>query len=82
MRVVIQENVHLCESNQQIATIQVNLLILVSSTVSGVVFTRHQELFTVFTVSGNIHPSSCQLVSWMSFSSPAGSYLGEYYEIL
>jgi len=34
---------------------------------------------TVFTVSGSIHPSRCRQVSWMT---PAGSNLGEYYQIL
>jgi hypothetical protein len=42
------------ESNQQDATIQVNLLF------SGNVFAHHQEHLTVFTASGNIHPSCCQ----------------------
>jgi hypothetical protein len=30
--------------------------------VSGDVFTHHQERFTVFTVSGSIHPGCCRLV--------------------
>jgi len=34
--------------------------------VSGDVFAHHQEHLTIFTVSGSIHPSCCQLVSWMS----------------
>ena len=29
------------------------------------VFAHHQEHLTVFTLSGNIHPSCCQLVSWI-----------------
>jgi len=36
--------------------------------VSGDFFTHHQEHLTVFTVSGSIHPSSCLLVSWMSWN--------------
>jgi len=49
------------ESNQQDATIQVNLLFLVSSTCFlGDVFANHQEHLTVFTVSGSIHPCSCR----------------------
>jgi hypothetical protein len=35
--------------------------------VSGKVFAHHQEHLTVFTVSGSVHPSSCRLVSWMSW---------------
>jgi hypothetical protein len=34
--------------------------------VSGHVFAHHQENLTVFTAFGSIHPSCCQLVSWMS----------------
>jgi len=36
--------------------------------VSGDVFAHHQEHLTVFTVSGSIRPSCCQLVSWMSWN--------------
>jgi len=53
--------------------------------VSGDVFAHHQEHLTVFTVSGSVHPSSCRRVSRMSFNSfeiPAGSNLGEHYQIL
>jgi len=46
--------------------------------VSGNVFPRHQEHLTVFTVSGSVHPSCCRLVSKI----PAGSNLGEHYQIL
>jgi len=42
--------------------------------VSGDVFAHHQEYLTVFTVSGSVHPSYCRL--------PAGSNLGEHYQIL
>jgi len=34
--------------------------------VLGEDFAHHQEHLTVFTASGSIHPSCCQLVSWMS----------------
>jgi len=36
--------------------------------VSSKIFTHHQKHLTVFTVSGSIHPSSCRLVSWMSWN--------------
>jgi len=42
--------------------------------VSGDVFAHHQEHLTVFTVPGSVHPSCCRL--------PAGSNLGEHYQIL
>jgi len=42
--------------------------------VSGDVFAHHQEHLSVFTVSGSIHPSCCQL--------PGDSNLGESYQIL
>jgi hypothetical protein len=35
--------------------------------VSSDVFAHHQERLTVVTVSDSIHPSCCQLVSWMSW---------------
>jgi len=54
------------ESKQEDATIQVNLLLFSAVHVLGDVFAHHQELLTVFTVSGIIHPSCCRLVSWMS----------------
>jgi len=41
--------------------------------VSGDVFAYNQEQLTVFTVSGSVHPSCCQLA--------AGSNLGEHYKI-
>jgi hypothetical protein len=37
--------------------------------VLGDLFTHHQEHSTVFTVSGNVHPSCCWLVSRMGFNS-------------
>jgi len=37
--------------------------------VSGDVFTHHQEHLAVFTVSGSVDPSCCQLVSWMSWNA-------------
>jgi len=36
--------------------------------VLGDVFAHLQEHLTVFTVSGSVHPSSCRLVSWMSWN--------------
>ena len=53
--------------------------------VLGDVFTHHQEHLTAFTVSGSIHPSGYSPVFWLSWTStktPAGSHLGEYYQIL
>ena len=41
--------------------------------VSDDVFAHHQKNLTVFTVSSNVHPSCCRLVS----ETPAGSNLGE-----
>ena len=37
--------------------------------VSGDVFAHNQEHFTVFTVSGSVHPWCCRLVSWMSLNA-------------
>jgi hypothetical protein len=42
--------------------------------VSGDNFAHHQEHLTVFTVSGSVHPSCRRM--------PAGSNLGEHYQIL
>jgi len=42
--------------------------------VSGNIIPHHQEHLTVFTVSGIVYPSCCRL--------PAGSILGEHYQIL
>jgi len=56
------------ENNQQDALYR---LIYYSSSalhVSGDVFSHHQEHLTVFTVSGSVHPSCCQLVSWRDTS--------------
>jgi hypothetical protein len=54
--------------------------------VSGDVFAHHQEHLTVFAVSGSIHPSVLDelklLCSFNSSMTPAGSNLGEYYQIL
>jgi len=44
--------------------------------VSGDVFAHHQEHLTAFTVSGSWNPS------FNSSKTPAGSNLGEYYQIL
>jgi hypothetical protein len=76
------------KSNQQDGIILVNLLLLVTSSVLhvlGNVFAHHQEHWTVFTVSGSVHPSCCWLVSWVGFNSsktPAGRNMGEHYQIL
>jgi hypothetical protein len=42
--------------------------------VSGDVFAQHQEHLTVFAVSDSVHTSCCRL--------PAGSNLGEHYQIM
>jgi hypothetical protein len=64
---------HNYKSNQQDATIQVHLLFLVSCLYFGRCFYPYQKHLTVlvFTVSGSIHPSSCRLVSWMSWKCEA-----------
>jgi len=54
-----------CENNQD-ATLW---LIYYSKSVlhvSGDVFAHHKEHLFVFTVCANVHPSCCQLVSWMN----------------
>jgi hypothetical protein len=68
------------DNNQQDA---LNRLIYYSKStlhVLGDVFAHHQEHLTVFAVSGSIHPSCCRLVS--PAETPAGSNLGEHYQIL
>jgi hypothetical protein len=47
--------------------------------VSGDVFAHHQKHLTVFTASGNIHQFRCRSNSSMT---PAGSDIGEYYQML
>jgi hypothetical protein len=42
--------------------------------VSGDVFAHHQELLTVFTVSGSVHPSCCRLVSRRDISRKSNNY--------
>ena len=61
-----------CESNQQYALYRLIYNSKSAVHVSGNVFAYHQEHLTVFTVS--VHPSCC----WL----PAGSNLGEHYQIL
>ena len=46
--------------------------------VSGDVFAHHQEYLTVFTAFGSIH----QCRSSNSSMTPAGSDIGEYYQML
>jgi hypothetical protein len=55
----------------------------------GDIFAQHQEHFAVFTVSGTVHQCRCRLVSWMRWNcssnssmTPAGSDIGEHYQIL
>jgi hypothetical protein len=43
--------------------------------VLGDVFAHYQEHLIVFTVSGNVHPSCCRLVSWMSWNCYSKSAL-------
>jgi len=62
------ENIY--ESNQQDATIQGNLLFLVSSTCFGRCLRPSPEVLDELKLSFN------------SSKTPAGSYLGEYYQIL
>jgi len=50
--------------------------------VSGDVFAHHQEHLTAFTVSDSIHPVENAVGSLKSIKIPAGSNLGEYYQIL
>jgi hypothetical protein len=45
------------------------------------VFTNHQEHLTVFTASGNIDQCRCWLRSNPAMT-PAGSDIGEYYQVL
>jgi hypothetical protein len=62
------------ENNQQDALYRLSYYSKSALHVSGDVFAHHQEHLTVFTVSGIVHPSCCRL--------PAGSHLGEHYQIL
>jgi hypothetical protein len=62
------------ENNQQDALFGLIYYSKSALHVSGDVFADHQEYLTVFTVSGSVHPSCCQLA--------AGSNLGEHYQIL
>jgi hypothetical protein len=57
------------ESNQQDALYRLIYYSKSALHVSGDVFAHHQEHMTVFTVSGSVHPSCCQLVSRMSWNS-------------
>ena len=62
------------ENNQQDALYRLIYYSMSALHVLGDVFAHHQEHLTVFTVSGSVHPSCCRL--------PAGSNLGEHYQIL
>jgi hypothetical protein len=61
---LMNQNSH--KSNQQDAIYRLIYYSKSALHVSGDIFAHHQEHLTVFTVSGNIHPSCYQLVSWMS----------------
>jgi len=65
---------HNYENNQQDALYRLIYYSKSALHVSGDVFANHQEHLIVFTVSGSVHPSCCRL--------PAGSNLGEHYQIL
>ena len=62
------------ENNQQDALYRLIYYSKSALHASGDIFAYHQEHLTVFTVSGSVHPSCCRL--------PAGSNLGEHYQIL
>ena len=64
------------ENNQQDALYRLIYYSKSALHVLGDVFAHHREHLTVFTVSGSVHPSCCWLVT------PAGSSLGEHYQIL
>jgi hypothetical protein len=82
------------ENNQQNALYRLMYYFKSALHVSGDVFAHHQEHLTVCTVSGSVHASFCRLVSrtmhasqstyfsFSSFETPAGSNLGEHYQIL
>jgi hypothetical protein len=63
-----------CENNQRDALYRLIYYFKSDLHVSGVVFAHHQEHLTAFRVPGSVHPSCCRL--------PAGSKLGEHYQIL
>jgi hypothetical protein len=50
------------ENNQQDALYRLIYYSKSALHVMGDVFAHHQENFTVFTVSGSVHPSCCRLV--------------------
>ena len=64
---------YLYENNQKDALYRLIYYSKSDLHVSGDVFAHHQEHLTVFTVSGSVYPSCCRL--------PAGSNLGEHYQI-
>jgi hypothetical protein len=63
------------ENNQQDALYRLIYYSKSALHVSGNVFAHHQEHLAVFTESGSVH-------SFNSFETPAGSNLGEHYQIL
>jgi hypothetical protein len=58
-----------CVNNQQDALYRLIYYSKSALHVSGDVFAHHQEHLTVFTVSGNVHPWCCRMVSWMSLNA-------------
>jgi hypothetical protein len=81
----VHESVHRNTVTKVTNKVQIYRLIYYSKSalhVLGDVFAHQQEDLTVFTVSSSIHISCCRLVSWMSFKTPAGNNLGEYYQML
>jgi hypothetical protein len=60
------------ENNQQVALYRLIYYSKSALHVSGDVFARHPEHLTVFTVSGSVQ----------QFWIPAGSNLGEHYQVL
>ena len=65
---------HNYENNQRDALYRLIYYSKSALHVSGDVFAHRQEHMTVFTVSGSVRPRCCRL--------PAGSNLGEHYQIL
>jgi hypothetical protein len=59
----VEETLDNCENNQQDALYRLICYSKSALHVSGDVFAHNQEHLTVFTVSSNVHPSCCWLVS-------------------
>jgi hypothetical protein len=62
------------ENNQQDALCRLIYYSKSALHVSGDIFAHHQEHFTVFTVSGSVHPSCCGLGSEMGHQ-PAATWV-------